>query len=161
MPPVSKLKAYTLDKGQWQMKEHYTSFNSTVEIGTRIALIVSVLESKNSLDELVILDYALLYSEEFGGPENLHPALPNHIAEISHRREVMPEAINMLLKRGLIDLIIERSGHYYKGNKATHDFVSCLQSTYYKKSWIRLNWLSENKHKVVKTKLTDLTKNLS
>ena len=143
------------------MKESYTSFNSPVEIGTRVALILSALDSKTSLDDLVMLDYALLYSEEFGGPENLHPALPNHVAEIAHRREFMPGAISLLLKRGLIDLIIEKSGHYYKGNKDTLDFVSCLQSSYYKKSWIRLNWLSGNKYKVVKTKITDLAKNLA
>lgn len=143
------------------MKEGYTSFNSPVEIGTRVALILSALDSKASLDDLVMLDYALLYSEEFGGPNNLHPALPNHVAEIAHRREFLPGAINLLLKRGLIDLIVEETGHYYKRNKDTLDFVSCLQSVYFKKSWVRLNWLSENKNKIIKTKITELAKNLA
>lgn len=143
------------------MKESYTSFNSPIEIGTRVALILSALNTKTCLDELVMLDYALLYSEEFGGPPNLHPALPNHVAEIAHRREFMPGAINLLLKRGLVDLIIEDSGHYYKRNEDTLDFVSCLQSTYFKKSWVRLNWLSDNKTKIVKTKISELAKNLA
>ena len=143
------------------MKDDYTSFNSPIEIGTRVALILTALDSKVSLDELVLLDYALLYSEEFGGPENLHPALPNHIAEIAQRREVMPDAIFLLLKRGLIDLKIEKTGHYYKKNKDTLDFVSCLQSVYFKKSWVRLNWLADNKTKIVKTKIIELAKNLA
>ncbi len=128
------------------MKVGYSSFNSPIEIGTRVALILSALDSKVSLDELVMCDYALLYSEEFGGPSNLHPALPNHVAEIAHRREFMPGAISFLLKRGLIELIVEETGHYYKRNKDTLDFVSCLQSTYFKKSWVRLNWLTDNKY---------------
>jgi len=143
------------------MKVSYSSFNSPIEIGTRIALILSAVDSKVSLDDLVMFDYALLYSEEFGGPTNLHPALPNHVAEIAHRREFMPGAISLLLKRGLIELIVEETGHYYKRNKDTLDFVSCLQSTYFKKSWVRLNWLNDNKSTIVKTKIIELTKNLA
>ena len=59
-------------------------FNGPLELGTRSSLILTALEKKFSLDDLVLLDYALLYSQEFGGPDNLHPALPNHIAEIGH-----------------------------------------------------------------------------
>lgn len=143
------------------MNDRYKGFNSKIEIGTRVALILSALDSKASLDELVMLDYALLYSEEFGGPPNLHPALPNHVAEIAHRREFMPSAIRFLLKRGLIDLIFEKTGHYYNKNEDTIDFVSCLQSGYYKKSWIRLNWLADNKSKIVKTKVVELVKSQS
>jgi hypothetical protein len=143
------------------MSERYTGFNSKIEIGTRVALILSALDSKISLDEIVMLDYALLYSEEFGGPSNLHPALPNHVAEIAHRREFMPGAIRFLLKRGLIDLIVEKTGHYYSKNENTIDFIACLQSDYFKKSWIRLNWLSDNKSKIVKTKIIELVKSAS
>jgi len=143
------------------MSEKFSSFNSSVELGTRISLILSAIDYKVSLDGLVMLDYALLYSEEFGGPENLHPALPNHIAELAHRREFMPNAISFLLKRGLIDLQIDKSGHYYKSNENTLDFVSCLQSTYYKKSWVRLNWIAENKTQIIETKILELAKNLA
>lgn len=146
------------------MSARYTGFNSKIEIGTRVALILSALDSKTSktsLDELVMLDYALLYSEEFGGPPNLHPALPNHVAEIAHRRENMPGAISFLLKRGLINLIVDKTGHYYNKNEDTLDFVACLQSDYFKKSWIRLNWLADNKSKIIKTKIIELAKSAS
>lgn len=134
----------------------HSSFNSPVEIGTRIALILTSLDQRFALDELVILDYALLYSKEFGGPDNLHPALPNHIAEIAHRREVMPNSLNFLSKRGLIQMIVDESGYYYSANENTIDFVSCLQSPYYKRSWVRLNWVSENIDKVLSTKILEL-----
>lgn len=134
----------------------HSSFNSPIEIGTRIALILASLEQRLGLDELVILDYALLYSREFGGPDNLHPALPNHIAEIGHRREVMPKSLSFLSKRGLIQMIIDESGYYYLANESTIDFVSCLQSPYFKKSWVRLNWISDNVDRVLGTKLLEL-----
>ena len=134
----------------------HSSFNSPVEIGTRISLILTSLEQRLSLDELVILDYALLYSREFGGPDNLHPALPNHIAEIAHRRDVMPQSLSFLSKRGLIQMIVDESGYYYSSNESTIDFISCLQSPYFKKSWLRLNWISENKNKILRTKILEL-----
>lgn len=143
------------------MKERYQSFNSPIELGTRVCLILTALNSKQSLDDLVLLDYALLYSNEFDGPDNLHPALPNHLAEIAHRREMLPKAIDFLLKRGLICLAIKPDGHYYESNNSTIEFVSCLQSPYYKKAWIRLNWINENKQRIVNTKITELVKSFS
>lgn len=149
-----------MGKGGREVTIIHSSFNSRVEIGTRVALILSSLERRLALDELVILDYALLYSREFGGPDNLHPALPNHIAEIAHRREVMPKSLSFLSKRGLIKMIVDESGYYYSANESTIDFVSCLQSPYYKKSWVRLNWISDNVDEVLSIKILDL-KNLS
>lgn len=134
----------------------HSSFNSPVEIGTRVALILISLDQPLGLDELVILDYALLYSKEFGGPENLHPALPNHLAEIAHRREVMPRSLSFLSKRGLIRMLVEDTGYYYSANESTTDFVSCLQSPYYRKSWARLNWISKNRERVLSAKILEL-----
>ena len=119
-------------------------FNSPLELGTRCSLILIALEKRFSLDDLVLLDYALLYSNDFGGPENLHPALPNHIAEIGHRREFLPESLVFFSKRGLISAHIEETGYYYSANNQTLQFVSCLKSEYYRKCWVRLSWLIDN-----------------
>lgn len=136
----------------------YKTLNSPLELGTRISLLLSVLKGRQTLDDLVMLDYALLYSEEFGGPENLHPALPNHIAEIAYRREVLPEALNLFVRRGLIGLSIDSTGYYYSSNESTFDFIACLQSEYYKKSWVRLNWIAENASEISKTNLTNISR---
>lgn len=122
----------------------HQTFNGPIELGTRCSLILIALDKQLSLDDLVLLDYALLYSKDFGGPENLHPALPNHIAEIGHRREFLPEALVFFSKRGLISAHIKQSGHYFSANKQTLHFVSCLKSEYYRKSWVRLSWLKNN-----------------
>ncbi|WP_444994753.1 ABC-three component system middle component 2 [Aliikangiella sp. IMCC44359] len=119
-------------------------FNSPIELGTRSSLVLTALEIEFSIDDLVLLDYALLYSGDFGGPENLHPSIPNHIAEIGHRREFLPSALKFFVKRGLIDFTPNTSGYYYSSNQQTMHFISCLKSSYYKKAWARLNWLQEN-----------------
>lgn len=121
-----------------------TSLNGPIELGTRSALILTSIGQDLSLDDLVLLDYALLYSNDFGGPENLHPALPNHIAEIGHRREFLPKALELFARRGLISIKLEPTGHYYASNNETLHLISCLKSKYYRKAWPRLNWLNDN-----------------
>lgn len=126
------------------MDTQNTAFNGPIELGTRSSLILIALEVKLSIDDLVLLDYALIYSNDFCGPNNLHPALPNHIAEIGHRREFLPNSLSFFAKRGLISAHIEESGFYYSANQHTLHFVSCLKSSYYKKIWTRLSWLKNN-----------------
>ena len=153
MPPAGK---HETDKMGGKMNKSIIIYNSPIELGTRASLILTALSKKLSLDQLVILDYALLYSKEIGGPDNLHPALPNHFAEIAHRREHLPNSLQLFVKRGLIDLLIEDSGYYYTCNSQTLEFTSCLQSHYYRKSWIRLNWIKDNYTRIIQTSLQSL-----
>ena len=120
------------------------TLNSPIELGTRSSLILTAIDKQLSIDELVSLDYALLYSEEFDGPKSLHPALPNNIAEIAHRREYLPRALNLFIQKGVLSVEAKDTGYYYSSNERTLDFVSCLQQPYFKKAWIILDWMSEN-----------------
>ena len=143
------------------MTEHNSFFNSPMELGTRTALILSALDGeKIDIESMVMLDYALLYSEEFGGPENLHPSVPNHIAETAQRLELMPNALRFLIKRGLVNIDIESNGYFYSSNADTIHFISCLKSNYYKKAWIRLAWIKENYSNISQNALMYLSEKL-
>lgn len=132
-------------------------FNSNVELATRAALILSSMEGRMfDIDELVLLDYALLYSSEFNGPENLHPAVPNHLAEIAQKRELLPDSLLFFLKKGLIDVQYRAEGKYFSANENTTSFVSCLSSDYFIKIWQRLSWLSEHSDEIKGRKLAEL-----
>lgn len=129
------------------LSERRGVFNSSVELGTRASLILTSLSGHElDLDQLVFFDYALLYSGEFSGPENLHPAVPNHIAEIVHRREYLPKALHLFLSRGLISVKTTGEGIYYYASEDTSQFVRCLKSGYYKRMWGTLFWIEENYH---------------
>lgn len=132
------------------------TLNSPIELGTRCSLILTAIDKELSIDELVSLDYALLYSEEFGGPRSLHPALPNHIAEIAHRREYLPKALSLFIQKGVVSVQAKDTGYYYSSNERTLDFVSCLQRPYFRKAWIALDWISENYQWLTDMQLTRL-----
>jgi len=143
------------------MSNSLETLNSPIELGTRSALILTALDKKLGIDELVSLDYALLYSRELGGPENLHPALPNHTAEIVHRREYLPRALNLFIKKGVISIEANDNGYYYSSNKQTLDFISCLQNPYFKKAWVVLDWISENYPKIISMHLGQISERSS
>ncbi|ENC6730597.1 hypothetical protein M2G63_19165 [Vibrio vulnificus] len=137
-------------------------FNSDVELATRAALILSSMEGeKFDIDELVLLDYALLYSSEFNGPSNLHPAVPNHLAEIAQRRELLPKSLLFFIKKGLIDVHYDENGKYFCANENTNSFVSCLNSSYFIKIWERLSWLSEHYNRIIQIPIMELRKGVS
>lgn len=124
-------------------------FNSSVELGARAALLLTCLsEHKLDLDQLVFFDYVLLYSSEFSGPGDIHPPVPNHLAEIVHRREYLPGALRLFLSRGLISAQAIDSGVYYSANDDTAQFVRCLRSDYYKNMWKNLFWIEDNFNKL-------------
>lgn len=120
-------------------------FNSRIELATRTSFVLTCFSDRAlDIDSLVFLDYALLYAKEFGGPLNIHTDLPNKIAEIIHRREILPAALKLFVSRGLISSEATAKGVYFKATDNTAQYVSCLKSEYYKNMWTNLFWLEDN-----------------
>lgn len=143
---------------QSDLQRKTTTFNSSVELGTRISLILTSLSDQAlDLDELVFFDYALLYSQEFDGPENLHPPLPNHLAEVVHRREYLPNALRLFISRGLLSVKATNNGVYYKATDNTAQFVRCLRSDYFSRMWTNLFWIEDNYQKLCAQRFTFLS----
>lgn len=127
------------------MKNATMIYNTPIEIGSRIAMILNCLEGKKlDLDELAYLDFVLIYSQEFEGPNNLHPVVPNYLAELPHKRATLHESLDLFISRGLIDKVYDSNGIVYEANDLTHEFVSCLKSNYYKLAWSNLIWMEDN-----------------
>ncbi|MBJ2147573.1 hypothetical protein JC606_14450 [Vibrio sp. IB15] len=127
------------------MKSATMIYNTPIEVGTRIAMILNCLEGNSlDLDSLAFLDFVLIYSEEFEGPNNLHPTVPNYLAELPHKRATLHKSLDLFTSRGLIDKVYNNNGITYQANKLTHEFVSCLKSDYYRLAWSNLIWIEDN-----------------
>lgn len=128
-----------------EMKNSMTIYNTPIEVGSRIAMILNCLDDKTlDLDQLAFLDFVLIYSEEFKGPSNLHPVVPNYLAELPHKRATLHESLDLFISRGLINKLYSKEGILYQANDLTHEFVSCLKSKYYKMAWTNLIWIENN-----------------
>lgn len=120
-------------------------FNSPVEVGTRVALLLTLIPGTElNLDEIAFFDYVLIFSKEFDGGENIHPALPNHFSEIIKRKETLSTTLKLFISKGIITSSIGSDGIKYRATNNAIHYVSALKSSYYKRLIKNLTWVERN-----------------
>lgn len=119
-------------------------FNSPVENGARIVLLLAGLSRKLDLDELIFLDYAAIYSDDFQGGPSLHPMLMNRLAELVRRREVFPGAIKLFTSKGLMTSEVNEQGVRYCMTSTGSEFAARLSTEYHTDYRRRVSWVNEN-----------------
>jgi hypothetical protein len=119
-------------------------YNSSVEIGARLVLLLAGLSRKLDLDELIFFDYVSIYSSDFRGQESLHPVLLNRLAELVRRREIFPGAIKLFTAKGLITSQVDEHGVRYAITDAGCVFAAKLTTEYHADFRRRVSWVEEN-----------------
>lgn len=119
-------------------------YNSPVEIGARIILMLAGLAREVDLDELIFLDYAAIYSSDFQGEASLHPVLLNRLAELVRRREIFPGAIKLFTAKGLMTSQVDEHGVRYSITTAGSEFAANLTTEYHSGFRRHVSWVEEN-----------------
>ncbi|EIU3496897.1 hypothetical protein APA46_15280 [Pseudomonas aeruginosa] len=119
-------------------------YNSPVEIGARIILLLAGLAREVDLDELIFLDYAAIYSSDFQGEASLHPVLLNRLAELVRRREIFPGAIKLFTAKGLMTSRVDEHGVRYFITTAGSEFAANLTTEYHSGFRRHVSWVEEN-----------------
>lgn len=119
-------------------------YNSSVEIGARIVLLLAGLSRKLDLDELIFLDYASIYSSDFKGESSLHPVMLNRLAELVRRQEIFPDAIKLFSSKGLMTSQVDEKGVRYFITDAGRTFADRLTTEYHADFRLRVAWVEEN-----------------
>ena len=106
-------------------------FNSSLEAGVRV---VSFLDSyyPKSLDfELLMnVDYILVNSADFSGPESLHPKIPNRKGELSSRRESVRGGIELMIRFNLIEIDLTHEGVFYRATEYANPYLELMRTNY-------------------------------
>ncbi|MFC4778157.1 ABC-three component system middle component 2 [Paenibacillus sp. GCM10023252] len=113
--------------------DDFLLFNSNLEVALRILVLLSQ-DSNNTydLDRLVIFDYFIIHANDVDSEQiNLHPSLPLRGSEIIIKRKLISEGLDLLVSRGLIEIVYKASGVYYRSNSLTKVFVELLKSDYF------------------------------
>ena len=106
-------------------------FNSTFEMGLRIATLLSV-DSKRcySVTRILAIDFISCYAYAFGfSDNNLHGDNPYMYSEISSRRTLIQEAVKNLVLRGIVDVRVD-GGYYYQIKEKGITYVFSFESEY-------------------------------
>lgn len=118
-------------------------FNGSVETGLRsLILLEAFYPEKLDLDALALLDYFVVHTADLGGPDSLHPALPERVGEYRVRRTLIQEALRMLLRVNLIEVFEAADGISFISGDDAPAFVKLLNSDYNRDLSDRASWLA-------------------
>lgn len=119
-------------------------FNSPVELGLRsLCVLVELYPHSQDLQRLVLLDYLLVHSADVdGGPESLHPALPQRGAEVLVRRAVLEPGLALYARRGLVKVTMDVNGFSYGATDRGGCFLDTLRSRYVSDLRSRASWIA-------------------
>lgn len=119
-------------------------FNSPVELGLRsLCVLVELDPHHHDLQRLVLLDYLLVHSADVdGGPESLHPAVPQRGAEVLVRRAVLEPGLALYARRGLVSITMDADGFSYGTTDRGACFLDTLRSQYVEALRSRAGWIA-------------------
>lgn len=117
-------------------------FNSQLETGTRAIVILEAAYPRAlDLARLTWFDHLVVHTEDIGGPESLHPALPGRTGELLVRRRLVEESLKLMRRLHLVDTIADESGIMYRAGDDTPAVVSLMRTKYACALKDRAKWL--------------------
>ncbi|MET8123311.1 ABC-three component system middle component 2 [Micromonospora sp. NPDC005189] len=121
------------------------TLNGPLEVGLRaLTLLSAAFPRAFDIASLSFLDYTLLHSREFGGPESLHPDVPNHQSEITVKRNMLEHGLEVMIRARLVSLRVEPGGIAYAATDNAPGFVGLLESEYMQELRRRAEWVLES-----------------
>lgn len=140
---------------------NYPVFNSPLELGLRMVYLLSALRPTGAdLQKLVLLDYAIVYSGDLGGPISLHTPVPNRGGELMSRRSLIEQGLHLMSMRNLITAEFSQDGITYHAGEDSLSLIGSLSSSYYRKLESRCKWVAEKYVSIDSMKLTNQFSNL-
>ncbi|WP_457788111.1 ABC-three component system middle component 2 [Pseudomonas sp. PL-6] len=132
-------------------------FNSPYELGIRMVYMLSSLFPNGAdLQKLILLDYAAIYSEDFGGPNSLHTPVPFRNAELYGRRNLVQTGLYLMSTKGLVDVKLDEDGITYYAGENSRALVGSIGSSYSLNLALRCEWVVSRYGSIDTIELTNI-----
>jgi hypothetical protein len=116
-------------------------FNSPFELGFRMVYLLSALRPGGAdLQKLILLDYAIVYSGDLGGPESLHTPIPYRGSELLSRRALIEQGLHLMSSRGLVTARMDDDGITYIAGPTALSLVGSVTAPYFTRLHQRCEW---------------------
>lgn len=116
-------------------------YNSELEYSLRAVIILAELEYPMTLERLVSYDFISVYPSAFGlSGKSIHGENTLKFSEFSSRRVMMKKAVDALVFRNLIQMIVSSKGYEYNITDKGIAFAEKMQNAY--SHDLRLNVIS-------------------
>ena len=117
-------------------------FNSSFELGIRMVYMLSSVFPKGAdLQKLILMDYAAIYSGDFGGPDSLHTPVPFRSAELYSRRSAVQSGLYLMSTKRLVDVRLDEDGITYYAGDNSRALVDSVGSSYLLDLRERCEWV--------------------
>jgi hypothetical protein len=118
-------------------------FNSPFELGFRMVYLLSALRPGGAdLQKLILLDYAVVYSGDLGGPESLHTPVPFRGSELLSRRALIEQGLHLMSSRGLVSARMDDDGITYIAGPSALSLVGSVTAPYFMRLHQRCQWVA-------------------
>ncbi|MBW9075090.1 MULTISPECIES: ABC-three component system middle component 2 [Agrobacterium] len=119
------------------------TFNGPLEAGVRaVAILGAAFPRSYDLHRLTALDYLLVHTHQLGGPDDLHPSTPIQTPATEVRRNIIQDALQMMMTKDLVRREINSAGITYCAGETAAMFLDALRSPYLIHLKSRANWLT-------------------
>jgi hypothetical protein len=120
-------------------------FNTPLETGIRsVAILAAAFPQAFDLQRLVAFDYLVVHTSDIGGPQSLHPELPNRSAELLVRRELVERGLLLMVSRGLVSRAATPRGINYSAGDFAETFLKSMQGHYISALRSRAEWVVDH-----------------
>lgn len=117
-------------------------FNSTLETGVRTVVLLDAASPQGfDLTHLTWLDHLVVHTADIGGPESLHPDIPQRAGELVVRRQLVEDGLTLMRRLHLVDVDYGSRGIAYRATDEASLFVQLVRSKYGLALKHRAEWL--------------------
>lgn len=122
-----------------------TLFNSSLETGVRALIVLNAVHPKIlDLPHLTWFDHLVVHTGDIGGPESLHPNVPQRSGELLIRRRIIEQSLMLMRRLHFVDVVANEQGIFYQASDESSSFVGLLRSAYARTLKDRARWLAKN-----------------
>ena len=118
-------------------------FNSSLETGVRAVVVLDAAYPRAfDQSQLTWLDHLVVHTADIGGPESLHPDIPQRTGELLVRRRLVEDGLNLMRRLHLIHSATTDNGIVYTATEDASAFVESMRSNYARELRRRAQWLA-------------------
>jgi hypothetical protein len=118
-------------------------FNSPLETGVRAVVILDAVFPRGfDVGHLTWCDHLVVHTADIGGPESLHPDIPQRTGELLVRRRLVEAGVGLMRRLHMIDAEVGDAGIRFRASEESSAFVEALRSEYATQLRQRAAWLA-------------------
>lgn len=120
-------------------------FNGPIETGIRSVVILDAAHPKSlDLTHLAWLDHLVVHTNDIGGPQSIHPALPQRTGELLVRRRLIEDGLKLMQRLHLVEMHANESGIQYRATDDAPALISLMRSPYAEALKECAKWINDN-----------------